>query len=58
VRHLYRGREILAARLVTYHNLHFYLDLMRHARNAILSDTYPDFHAAFIADYSAASPRG
>jgi queuine/archaeosine tRNA-ribosyltransferase len=42
---------------VTCHNLHFYLDPMRHARNAILSGTYPDFHAAFIADYSSASAR-
>ena len=58
VRHLYRSREILAARLVTYHNLHFYLDLMRHARTSILSGTYPDFHAAFIADYSTPSSGG
>ncbi|MFQ5809003.1 MAG: tRNA-guanine transglycosylase, partial [Armatimonadota bacterium] len=54
VRHLYRAREILAARLVTYHNLHFYLDLMRRARDAILQGTYPHFQADFRAEYPGA----
>ena len=29
--HLHRANEILGARLNTIHNLHYYLDLMRHA---------------------------
>jgi queuine tRNA-ribosyltransferase len=58
VRHLYRGREILAARLVTYHNLHFYLDLMRRARDAILQGTYAGFRAEFNADCGAAPTSG
>jgi len=57
VRHLYRGREILAARLVTYHNLHFYFDLMRRAREAILQGAYPEFQARFVAEYSGAALR-
>ena len=43
LRHLYRAGEILAARLHTHHNLHFYLDLMRRAREAIESDRYEAF---------------
>ncbi len=43
LRHLYRAGEILAARLNTLHNLHFYLDLMSRARQAILADDYGAF---------------
>ncbi len=35
VHHLQRVDEILGARLATIHNLHYYLDLMRQARDAI-----------------------
>ena len=29
IRHLIKAEEILGLRLITLHNLHFYLDLMR-----------------------------
>ena len=35
LRHLYVADEILGLRLNTIHNLHYYLDLMRQARQAI-----------------------
>ena len=35
LRHLYVSGEILGLRLNTIHNLHYYLDLMRQARQAI-----------------------
>ncbi len=35
LRHLYVAGEILGLRLNTIHNLHYYLDLMRQARQAI-----------------------
>jgi queuine tRNA-ribosyltransferase len=38
LRHLYLSGEILAARLHTLHNLHFYHRLMEGMRRAILSD--------------------
>jgi queuine tRNA-ribosyltransferase len=41
--HLFRAGEILYSRLATVHNLHFYLDLARRARAAILADRYADF---------------
>jgi queuine tRNA-ribosyltransferase len=36
LRHLVKSGEINGARLITYHNLHFYLNLMRKAREAIV----------------------
>ncbi len=41
--HLFRSGEILYHRLATVHNLHYYLDLTRRARAAILEDRYPAF---------------
>ena len=34
IRHLIKAEEILGLRLITLHNLHFYLDLMKEAREA------------------------
>ncbi len=47
LRHLYKSREILASRLNTLHNLHYYQDLMRRVRVAVESGTYADFLAGF-----------
>ncbi len=41
--HLFRAGEILYSRLATLHNLHFYLSLVRSARQAILEDRYAAF---------------
>ncbi|MBV60207.1 MAG: tRNA guanosine(34) transglycosylase Tgt [Nevskiales bacterium] len=41
--HLNRCNEILGARLNTIHNLHFYLDLMRRAREAIEQGRWAGF---------------
>jgi queuine tRNA-ribosyltransferase len=40
LRHLHVENEILAHRLLTLHNLHFYLSLMRGVRQAILEGTF------------------
>ncbi|MES1943810.1 Queuine tRNA-ribosyltransferase [Salinisphaera sp. PC39] len=49
--HLYRCGEILAARLHTWHNLHFYLRLMRDIRAAIAEDRFEAFaRGAVIGD--------
>jgi queuine tRNA-ribosyltransferase len=37
IRHLYKAKEILAARLVTYHNLWFYTRMMEKAREGIVA---------------------
>lgn len=40
VHHLFRAEELLAYRLATLHNLHFFLDLMREMREAIAADGF------------------
>jgi queuine tRNA-ribosyltransferase len=51
LRHLYQSREILSMRLNTLHNLHFYLDLMRQARQAILGRRFTAFTREFLSRY-------
>lgn len=43
VRHLYKAGEILASRLITLHNLHYYLTLMRRIRRAVEDGDYGRF---------------
>jgi queuine tRNA-ribosyltransferase len=45
--HLYRSRELLSYRLNTIHNLHYYLNLMRNMRTAIMNDTFSLFKSSF-----------
>jgi queuine tRNA-ribosyltransferase len=51
IRHLIKAEEILGLRLITLHNLHFYLDLMHRARTAIGTGTFGQFHKTFSAGY-------
>ncbi len=51
IRHLIKAEEILGLRLITLHNLHFYLNLMNHARTQIENGTFDRFRDAFVADY-------
>jgi len=51
IRHLIKAEEILGLRLITIHNLHFYLDLMSRARHAIDNRTFPDLHTQFVSNY-------
>jgi queuine tRNA-ribosyltransferase len=51
VRHLVKAEEILGLRLITLHNLHFYLELMRRARDMIRSGCFNEFRAAFVSGY-------
>lgn len=47
IRHLYKSREILAARLCTWHNLHYYVGLMKRARAAIVAGRFSEFRKEF-----------
>ena len=40
LRHLYQAGEILFSSLATLHNLHYYLDIMRQIRQAIVQGTF------------------
>ena len=51
IRHLYKAGEILALRLNSYHNLHFYLDLMRRMRQAIERSSFESFRREFLSRY-------
>jgi len=51
IRHLIRAEEILGLRLITLHNLHFYLELMRQARTAIEGACFNEFRSAFVSAY-------
>ena len=51
IRHLIKAEEILGLRLITLHNLHFYLNLMNRARIEIESGAFDQFRKAFVAEY-------
>lgn len=51
IRHLVKAEEILGLRLITLHNLHFYLDLMRRARAEIEKGTFDSFRKSFVGGY-------
>src|SRR4029450_10980880 len=51
IRHLIKAEEILGLRLITLHNLHFYLNLMSQARSEIESDAFDQFRKIFAAGY-------
>ena len=51
IRHLIKAEEILGLRLITVHNLHFYLNLMNQARAEIEKGTFDQFRKAFVAEY-------
>lgn len=43
LRHLIRSKEILGAQIASLHNLHFYVWLMKEARNKIIDGTFYDW---------------
>jgi queuine tRNA-ribosyltransferase len=51
IRHLIKAEEILGLRLITLHNLHFYLDLMRQAREHIENGSFEEFRKRFVSNY-------
>ena len=51
LRHLYKCDEILASRLATFHNLHFYGMLMQRIRQAIEQGRLTEYRKEFLARY-------
>ena len=51
IRHLFNTGEMLGPRLGTFHNLHFYLKLMRKARRAISEGKYGKFQKEFLEEF-------
>lgn len=48
LRHLFNAGEILGLRLVSYHNIYFFLNLMKSAREAIKEDRFSRFKKDFL----------
>lgn len=53
IRHLVKQGEMLGAILLSVHNLHFLLDLMRRAREAVLAGSYAEFQRAWMKSPAA-----
>lgn len=52
IRHLVKSEEILGLRLITLHNLWFYLNLMTHARGALETNTFEALRKKFAENYA------
>ncbi|HEX7200157.1 MAG TPA: tRNA guanosine(34) transglycosylase Tgt, partial [Dongiaceae bacterium] len=55
IHHLVKSKEILGAMLLTWHNLHYYQELMAGLREAIAAGRLADFAAAFGAKRAEAA---
>ena len=58
LRHLFMARELTVYRLLTLHNLTFYLGLMRGMREAIAEGRFASFRARFLDRYGVESAGG
>jgi queuine tRNA-ribosyltransferase len=55
LRHLFNAGEILGMRLVSFHNVYFYLNLTERIREAIRQDRFAAFRREFEQEYLCAS---
>ncbi|MBF0489083.1 MAG: tRNA guanosine(34) transglycosylase Tgt [Candidatus Omnitrophica bacterium] len=53
IRHLLKLNEITGVRLMSYHNLYFYVKLMERIRAAIEANHYEQFQKKFLTDYKS-----
>jgi len=52
LRHLYSVGEYLSGQLISYHNLYFYLKMVKEARAAILKDSFDEYYQSFYNTYT------
>ncbi|MFH1577469.1 MAG: tRNA guanosine(34) transglycosylase Tgt [Candidatus Omnitrophota bacterium] len=52
LRHLFNSEEISGLRLISLHNIHFYLELMRNIREAIQQNRFIEFKKEFLNKYN------
>ncbi len=55
IRHLFVAEEILGLRLLSLHNVHFLVALMREARDAVLAGTFAGWSRDWLARYHSRS---
>lgn len=53
IRHLLNSKEILGLKLITFHNVYYYVDLMKRIREAIAKDCYQEFQNEFLETYKS-----
>lgn len=53
IRHLFNAGEVLGLRLAAYHNVQYYVTLMRRIREAIEQDRYGEFQKDFFQKYGS-----
>lgn len=53
IRHLANQNEITALHILSYCNVHFYVNLMKEIRQAIKEDRYAEFQAEFLKEYKS-----
>lgn len=51
IRHLVKANEILASRLISYHNLYFLINMTKNIRQAIIDDRILEYKKEFFAKY-------
>ncbi|MFA7075804.1 MAG: tRNA guanosine(34) transglycosylase Tgt [Candidatus Izemoplasmatales bacterium] len=51
LRHLFKAKEILGLRLISYHNLYYLKTLMKDIREAIKEDRFNEFKEKILLDY-------
>ena len=56
IRHLIKAEEILGLRLISIHNLYFYLNLMQQIRDELEAGTFQRFREIFVANYARYEP--
>ncbi|MDG0986313.1 MAG: tRNA guanosine(34) transglycosylase Tgt [Paracoccaceae bacterium] len=50
--HVFKSQEIISSMLITWHNLHYYQELMGKMRKAILTDNFAEFELEFYKNLS------
>jgi queuine tRNA-ribosyltransferase len=53
LRHLLNQNEITGLHIISYHNVYFYVNLMREIRKAIDEDRYEAFEKEFLSEYGS-----
>ena len=52
LRHLFNAEEMLGLMLLSYHNLYFFLKLMRDIRQAIKTNSFSEYKKEFLTQYN------
>lgn len=53
IRHLFKANEILGLRLLSYHNVYFYVQLMKRIRAALHENRFAEFQKNFLENYGS-----